>query len=60
MSKPKLSEVHYQVLLGVDTYDTDANAINKLVNLFYYVFSYYVSSRVLRVCFSLNKVCYWT
>ena len=50
--------VHNQVLLGVDTYDTDTIAMNKLckLNFSYLSCTLYVSSRVIRACFSLNMV----
>ena len=36
-----LSMVHYQVLLCLDTYDTDVNAINKVCKLNFRYFTMY-------------------
>ena len=38
-----LSVVHYQVLLCLDTYDTDAIAINKLCELNFRYFTMYLA-----------------
>ena len=52
----------YQVFLCLDTYNTDAIAINKQCKLnftvFYNVFCYEFSSEVIRAFFSMNMVCY--
>ena len=39
----QLSVVRYQVLFYLDTYDTDAIAINKLCKLNYYYFTMYLA-----------------
>ena len=57
-----MSVYDYQVFLCLDTYNTDAIAINKPCKLnftvFYNVFSYEFSSEFIRAFFSMNMVCY--
>ena len=53
--------VHHQVLLGVDIYDMDAIAINKLCKLNISYFTMYLtimSAAGLSDYYTLNMVCY--